>query len=103
MPTGLRSQSRWLAGIKTFGCYSCTDRQQGDANHPQELGRFDSSFEAWVRRVQSGMRLKSWAQSRRARHAGALKLFAEWTDRIAAGELPLPGRNARKASSATSS
>src|SRR5258708_2407940 len=22
MPTGLRSQSRWLAGIKTFGCYS---------------------------------------------------------------------------------
>src|SRR5947208_14697202 len=56
MPTALRSQSRWLAGIKTFGCYSCHQiGNKATRAIPQELGRFDSSFEAWVRRVQSGM------------------------------------------------
>src|SRR5215467_7055495 len=90
MPTALRSQSRWLTGIKTFGCYSC--HQIG--NKPtrtisKELGQFESSFEAWVRRVQSGM-----ASEIMARNLGeldtqrALRLFADWTDRIAAGELP---------------
>ena len=33
----------------------------------------------------------------------ALKLFADWTDRIAAGELPAANRRGRRASSATSS
>jgi len=90
MPVALRSQSRWLAGIKTFGCYSC--HQLG--NKPtrtisKELGQFENSYEAWVRRVQSGI-----ASEIMARNLGdldtqrALKLFADWTDRIAAGELP---------------
>src|SRR5882757_2108482 len=90
IPTGLRSQSRWLAGIKTFGCYSCHQiGNKATRTIPKELGRFDSSFEAWVRRVQSGM-----ASEIMARNLGeldtprALKLFADWTDRIAAGELP---------------
>ena len=90
MPTGLRSQSRWLAGIKTFGCYSCHQLgNKATRTIPSELGRFDSSFEAWVRRVQSGM-----ASEIMARNLGeldtqrALKLFADWTDGIAAGELP---------------
>jgi hypothetical protein len=95
MPTALRSQSRWLAGIKTFGCYSCHQiGNKATRTIPKELGQFDSSFEAWVRRVQSGM-----AAEIMARNLGeldtqrALKLFADWTDRIAAGELPFAKPN----------
>src|SRR5881628_2541903 len=55
MPEKLKSQGQWLAGIKTLGCMSC--HQLG--NHatrtiPKELGHFNSSLEAWQRRVLSG-------------------------------------------------
>jgi hypothetical protein len=90
MPVTLRSQGRWLAGIKTFGCYSCHQiGNKATRTIPKELGEFGSSYEAWVRRVQSGM-----ASEIMARNLGdidtqrALKLFADWTDRIAAGEIP---------------
>jgi hypothetical protein len=90
MPIALRSQSRWLAGIKTFGCYSC--HQLG--NKPtrtiaKELGQFENSYAAWVRRVQSGVASEIMARNLGELDAQrALKLFADWTDRIAAGELP---------------
>ena len=56
---------------------------------PKELGEFKSSSEAWQRRVLSGqasevmMRNLDDVDPKRA-----LELFADWTDRIAAGELP---------------
>jgi hypothetical protein len=90
MPVSMRSQSNWLAGIKTDGCVSC--HQMGNKATraiPGELGEFKSSYDAWVRRVQSGQ-----ASSTMARNMGrldtqrAFKLFADWTDRIAAGQLP---------------
>jgi hypothetical protein len=90
IPTNFRSQSNWLAGIKTDGCLSC--HQLGNLatrTIPKELGHFQSSYDAWVRRVQSGQ-----ASSTMTRNMGrldtqrAFKLFAEWTDRIAAGQLP---------------
>src|SRR5712671_2525039 len=90
IPTGLRSQSRWLAGIKTFGCYSCHQiGNKATRAIPRDLGQFESSFEAWVRRVQSGMAAEIMARNLGELDAQrALKLFADWTDRIAAGELP---------------
>ena len=54
----------------------------------KELSDLDS-YSAWVRRIQAGQ-----AQQTMIRNIGILgtqpplKLFAEWTDRIAAGELP---------------
>ncbi|HYT54700.1 MAG TPA: carboxypeptidase-like regulatory domain-containing protein [Verrucomicrobiae bacterium] len=84
------SQGHWLAGIKTHGCISC--HQLGNKATrviPKELGEFKSSMDAWQRRVLSGqasevmMRNLNDVEPKRA-----LALFADWTDRIAAGALP---------------
>ena len=84
------SQGHWLAGIKTHGCISC--HQLGNKATrviPKELGEFKSSMDAWRRRVLSGqasevmMRNLNDVEPKRA-----LALFADWTDRIAAGALP---------------
>ncbi len=59
------------------------------ARLPKSLGDFKTSLDAWQRRVLSGqasevmMRNLNDLEPKRA-----LELFAEWTDRIAAGELP---------------
>jgi len=90
MPEKLKSQGQWLANVKTHGCISC--HQLG--NKPtrtmhKEFSEFKSSLEAWQRRVLSGqasevmMRNLDDVDPKRA-----LELFADWTDRIAAGELP---------------
>ncbi len=85
-----QTQGHWLAGVKTHGCISC--HQLGNKSTrviSKELGEFKSSLEAWQRRVLSGqasevmMRNLNDVEPKRA-----LALFAEWTDRIAAGELP---------------
>jgi len=79
-----------LAGIKTLGCMSC--HQLG--NHatrtiPKELGHFNSSLEAWQRRVLSGQASEIMLRNLNdLEPQRALALFADWTDRIAAGELP---------------
>jgi hypothetical protein len=89
IPTGLRSQSQWLAGIKTDGCVTC--HQLGNLatrTIPQALSDVDS-FSAWTRRIQSGQASEIMARNiSRLDTQRALKLFADWTDRIAAGELP---------------
>jgi hypothetical protein len=90
MATNMRSQSMWLANIKSQGCGSC--HQLG--NKPTrfidpKLGKFENSFAAWTYRMQVGP-----AAEIMIRNIGqldsqhALKNFADWTDRIAAGELP---------------
>jgi hypothetical protein len=90
MSPNVKSQGQWLATIKTFACNSC--HQLG--NKPTRtfspaLGKFDSSFETWMHRVQVGP-----AAEIMVRDLGeidtqrALRNFADWTDRIARGELP---------------
>jgi hypothetical protein len=90
IPTNLGSQAAWLAALKTDGCVGCHQvGNKATRTISEALGRFDSSYAAWVRRVQSGQ-----ASTTMARDIGhlntelALKFFADWTDRIAAGELP---------------
>jgi hypothetical protein len=90
MPTSVKSQGQWLSTMKTHACNSC--HQLG--NKPtrtmtKELGEFKSSYDAWMHRVQVGP-----AAEVMVRDLGeldtprALRNFAEWTDRIARGELP---------------
>jgi hypothetical protein len=90
IPPAIRSQSMWLDGIKTNGCVGC--HQFGSLatrTIPKELGTFDSSYSAWVRRIQSGQASESMTRAiGRLDTQRALTYFAEWTDRIAAGELP---------------
>ena len=90
IPENVKSQGQWLHVLKTDSCWSC--HQLGDKatrEIPKELGHFDSSTAAWARRVLSGQAgnnmINGLAQLGPER---ALPMFADWTDRIAAGELP---------------
>ncbi len=90
IPTTMKSQSAWLAGIKTDGCVSCHQLgNKATRTIPESLGKFNSSYSAWVRRVQSGQASETMVRNLgRLDTQRAFKLFADWTDRIAAGELP---------------
>ena len=96
-PTGngyspnIRSQGEWIRQvINTDGCTSC--HQMGNKatrELPAGLGTFEHSKAAWDRRVQSGQ--AGGGMSARFTQVGrdrALSMWADWTDRIAAGEIP---------------
>jgi len=86
----LRSQEQWLDIVKTNGCNGCHSLGTRPMRTiPKDLGAFKSSAEAWQRRIQSGQALTQMTTNLgRMGAPRALKLFADWTDRIAAGELP---------------
>src|ERR1017187_9070442 len=55
MPVTLKNQGQWLRLAKTDGCIHC--HQLGDLatrTIPSQLGHFNSSAEAWERRIQIG-------------------------------------------------
>lgn len=81
---------QYLATMKNASCVGC--HQLGNLatrTLPKALGEFATSEDAWLRRIQSG---QAGPQMTRA-IAGQLGMvpirhLADWTDRIAAGELP---------------
>jgi hypothetical protein len=90
MSDKVKSQGQWLATLKTHSCNSC--HQLG--NKPTRtisplLGNFNSSYEAWMHRIQVGLMAETMVTNIGTLDTQvALKNFASWTDRIAAGELP---------------
>jgi len=95
-PTGngispnMDSQAEWLRNLKSGGCWACHQLgNKGTRELPPGLGSFSSATAAWERRLQSGQAgvsmINGLNQLGRDR---ALALFADWTDRIAAGEVP---------------
>ena len=90
MPVTLKSQEQWLDVIKTNGCYACHQLgNKATRTIPKELGQFNSSAEAWQRRIVSGQAMTQMTNNLgRLDVKRAIGLFADWTDRIAAGELP---------------
>ena len=87
---GVKNQGQWIHLIKTDSCESC--HQMGNAytrTIPPLFAGLDSPALAWRRRVQSG-------QAGSAMMGGlnqlgidrAVAQFADWTTRIAKGELP---------------
>jgi hypothetical protein len=86
----MRSQADWLANVKSLGCMSCHALGTiGTRTIPKELGEFKSSEEAWARRIQAGQAMTQMVNvTGRLGSQRALQLWADWTDRIAAGELP---------------
>ena len=84
------SQAQWLRNLKSGSCWACHQLgSKGTRELPPNLGTFPSSVAAWERRLQSGQAgtqmINGLGQLGRDR---ALALFADWTDRIAAGEVP---------------
>jgi len=86
----VHTQAQWLRTIKSGNCMICHQLgSKGTREIPAALGEFPSSVAAWDRRVQSGQAgaFMSGALNGIGRPR-ALAMFADWTDRIAAGELP---------------
>ena len=95
-PTGngmaaiMKSQLQWMDQVKTNGCYGCHQLgNKATREIPKELGTFKNSVEAWERRIQSGQAMTNMATALgRQDPKISIANFADWTDRIAAGELP---------------
>jgi hypothetical protein len=90
MPTFMKSQLQWTDQVKTNGCYACHQLgNKATRTIPQALGTFKNSVEAWERRVQSGQAMIQMAAALgRQEPKIAIQNLANWTDRIAGGELP---------------
>ena len=86
----IKSQGEWLNILKTGACQSCHPLgTPGMRTIRRELGEFQTSVEAWAKRLQTGSSMNLMARDiNRLDTQIALELFADWTDRIAAGELP---------------
>src|ERR671919_1019899 len=86
----IKGQGAWLNIVKTNGCMSCHQLgNKATRTIPKELGEFKSSTDAWQRRLVAGQAMTTMLT--RIKELGPNKsvgLWAEWTDRIAAGELP---------------
>lgn len=86
----IKNRADFLRNIKSGNCMACHQMgSKGTREIPKELGEFESSFEAWERRIQSGQagaNMVSGVQS--LGKEAVLGMFADWTDRIAADEIP---------------
>ena len=86
----VRAQADWIRTIKSGGCTACHQLgTKATRELSAQLGQFPSSVAAWERRVQSGQAgggmIGTITNLGRQR---ALEMFADWTDRIAGGEVP---------------
>jgi hypothetical protein len=86
----LKSQAEWIRLVKSGGCTACHQLgTKGTREIPAALGTFETSAAAWERRLQSGQAgLDMIGGLQRFGRDRALALFADWTDRIAAGAVP---------------
>ena len=91
IPPEMRSQQQWIDVMKQ-GCQLC--HQLGNQltrgiTHMRNMN-FDSTVEAWDHRVRTGIRgeFMSSVTNRFGRQVG-LEMYADWTDRITAGEVPV--------------
>ena len=96
-PTGngiaatVRSQGEWIRQIvNTDGCTGCHQLgNKATREIPKGLGHFENSTSAWDQRIKAGQ--AGGGMNARFTQVGrqrALAMYSDWTDRIAAGELP---------------
>jgi streptogramin lyase len=85
-----RTQVDWLKQVKNIGCIGCHQLGQASTRTiPASLGKFESSDQAWIRRIQSGQSGEQMTTQLAGNFGGVpYKYYGEWTDRIAKGELP---------------
>ena len=88
--TAMKTQADWVDRMKD-GCQLC--HQLGNYATREmpmlNLATFDSTADAWNYRIQAGGAGPAMAvEINRIGRPRAIKLYAEWTDRIRAGEVP---------------
>jgi hypothetical protein len=85
----ISSQAEWLRNLKSGGCWACHQLgNKATREIPAALGSFESSAVAWQRRILSGQAGGNMLSGANTLGGRAFTVFADWTDRIAAGELP---------------
>jgi hypothetical protein len=86
---GITTQAHWLNSVKTNGCMSCHALgTKGTRTIPKDYAHM-SSYDAWARRIAAGQAMNNMiTATSRLGSEKALGLWADWTDRIAKGELP---------------
>jgi hypothetical protein len=86
----VKSQAEWVNITKQSGCLSCHQLgNKATREIPSSLGTFPSSVAAWEHRLQVGIDgPEMFARIDRFGKQRGLAMFADWTDRIAAGEVP---------------
>ena len=88
----MKSQEQWIDTMKQ-GCQLCHqmgDMVTRDITHLAQF-KFANSQEAWASRIhvgQAGYRQMPGTLARFVDQERAIKMLADWTDRIAAGEVP---------------
>jgi hypothetical protein len=83
-------RNEYLMWVKNMGCVGCHQLGQlSTRTLPQNLGTFASSHDAWLRRISSGQAGSNMLQTAMGTLRGLpLQHLADWTDRVARGELP---------------
>ena len=86
----IRNQAQLLRLVKSGNCTACHQLgTMGTRMIPEALGEFESSVAAWDRRIRSGQAGAGMSAGLdRIGRPAMLEMFADWTDRIAAGETP---------------
>jgi len=90
MAPALKTQGQYLDLVKTDGCYTCHQLgNKATRTIPEAFSHFKTSTEAWERRIQSGQAMAIMTGNiGRMDSKHTLAMLANWTDRIAEGELP---------------
>jgi hypothetical protein len=88
----MRSQNQWLNQLKS-GCNFCHQLGNQLTRTLDDVYKAEpnikTSFDAWDRRLHGGVRGDSMYSTLSSMgHDGSLKVFSEWSDRIAKGEVP---------------
>lgn len=80
----------YLTWVKNMGCIGCHQLGQlATRTIPQEFSSLGTSHEAWIRRMQSGQAGSQMVGIAAGQLLGLpYKYLSDWTDRVAAGELP---------------
>jgi hypothetical protein len=85
----IKTQAEYLRPLKNGACMGC--HQLGSKGtrelHPA-LGTFENSEQAWTKRLQAGQAGGAMAGMVSQMGPRMVRMFADWTDRIAAGEVP---------------
>jgi hypothetical protein len=86
----IKSQAQLLRTMKSGNCLACHALgTKGTREFQESMGKFESSVDAWERRLQSGQAGGTMTSTvHQAGRDAVLKMLADWTDRIAAGEIP---------------
>ena len=85
---GMRTQAAWIDGLKQ-GCQLCHQLGNQATREVLNPADFDSTEAAWAHRVRVGQR--GALMSGGLRRFGAdrvVAMYADWTDRVMAGEVP---------------